>query len=476
MKILRIIWIIIEFIIAIAIFIILAQKTPLFERIVSSMSSTPSIQTTANLTWDTVEKKNTLTNTGTILKTGAQSTTNSEPIPVEVYSSGRWCTTPRWQQLSDNQSVTAYTSSSSSTTNICNSELRVCRKGKLSGSYAFKICSFVVDGRRNGKDIITGASISDQKIGDGAVKLQAYLAANKEYIQPKETKRSDSLKYTDTQPYPMENSENISYNDNRPDFLDQQWLRHPHNNEGTWSCTSPRWETVRHGSFVYAYDIDTSTIQQTCKLEKRACINGKLSGTYTKKSCDDNISQKNKTSDTLQSLARKENDRLWKIVDPIVDNGMISPWGPVPTHLSDSIRDSIILSKYGRKGIWKWPNPMPQPTHHHYDTIDNNQNYIALSSCITPRWSPLQHGQHVTAYRNQAVEWNSLCDSQTRTCRDGKLRWSFQYKSCNPNTKPIKKKNSRYPGKIILDTTETVIDTVEHTSKSVWDWVRDLFR
>lgn len=466
MKILRIIWIIIEVIIAVAIFIILAQKTPLFERILSTTSKTTTSEQTATLTWDAVEKKNTLNNTGISDKTVAL---NSDPIPVDVSSSTRWCSTPWGDFLEDNQSITAYTSSRSTTNNICNSELRVCHQWKLSGSYKYKTCSFIVDGRRDGQDIINGASHSDQQIGDGATKFQQYLKDNKQYIQPGETKKSKELTYADTQPRLMENS-NITEHDARPDFLDQEWLPHPHDLDGTWSCMSPRGEKVRHWTFVYAYDIDKSSIQQTCKLEKRACINGKLSGTYTKKSCDDNVSQKNQTSDTLQSLAWYENDRLGKQFDPIINNGYLSPWWPKHINLNDLIRYSIKMTPYGVRDT-RWNPPTSGNT-----TTNNNQNYIEFASCVTPRWSSLQHGQHIIAYRNQAVEWNSLCDSETRTCRDGKLRWSFQYKSCNPNTKPIKKKNSRYPGKIILDTTETVIDTVEHTSKSVWDWVRDLFR
>lgn len=469
MKIFRILSIIIELIIAIAIFIILAQKTPLFDRVIPWRDKSFIWDTNTSTIWKKEENSISTWSIWWIIPSSSNTTIDKQQLFTDTIiiesPTGQSCRTPRWTSISENQSVTAYLSSLSDTTNTCLAELRVCRWWKLSWSYRYQTCFITVEGRRNGKDIIRWASNSSQQFVNEAISIQQKLISNKEFIQPKATP-SKELTAKDIQGRPMENSNLDTYNTTTVDILDQTTLQHDHNTISTGSCMTPRWEEVKHWTFVYAYDRAISDISTICHLEKRSCINWKLSWTFTQKSCNEWVSQKNSNSDAIQSTAWEENNRLWNQPTITDNNGILSPWWPIkPRSISSSIQDIDFIRYYNNQGS----TPINKD--------DTTQNYIEFASCVSPRWTPLQHGQKVTAYRTSQSTWNSLCDVETRTCRDGILWWSYMYQSCNPNPKTTKPKSSwRYPGKIILNTTETIIDTVEHTSKSVWNQIKNRFR
>ncbi|MBP7884677.1 hypothetical protein KAZ93_00555 [Patescibacteria group bacterium] len=82
----------------------------------------------------------------------------------------------------------------------------------------------------------------------------------------------------------MENTRFDSYRPATVDILDQSIRKNTASYHA--SCTTPRGESINHGSFTFAYDISTSDIHRQCIVEKRSCLDGKLSGTFTHKSCD----------------------------------------------------------------------------------------------------------------------------------------------------------------------------------------------
>jgi hypothetical protein len=55
------------------------------------------------------------------------------------------------------------------------------------------------------------------------------------------------------------------------------------------SCTTPRGQVIENKDFVLAYEQreDVATI---CNIERRICNNGILEGTYSQRSCKENIS------------------------------------------------------------------------------------------------------------------------------------------------------------------------------------------
>jgi hypothetical protein len=431
MKLLRFFWYILEFIVAGAIFIMLAQKTPLFERVIPGRNDS-HIQTNSNndqsdtksdtkntaITWDTLSGISLFT-------TSIASLRESKPmnLPVQGWLS---CTTPRGEKIVEYQSVSAYKTPHWWTNNLCVAELRVCRKGKLSGTYQYKSCSFIVDGRRDNKDIVTWASQSQQQFVTESVKLQEYLATNQEYIQPKLTETTKPLSRNEVNPYPMDNAKIISHT-SQGDTLDQSTLDLPTTNTGVYkSCRTPRGEKIDHGSSTYAYDIKKSDIHAICKIQTRSCQDGRLSGTYRYPSCNDKVSQ--------YYISIQQPD--YSVQLPIISfsTGIVSPWGPDKPRSLQEMSHSTFKTYYSNSAS--------------SDTSSPSQNYIDVeNTCTTPRWTTLVHGESITAYRNSATERNSLCDSQVRTCRYGSLGWSFSYPSClqeNKKNKDSDKKSRRY--------------------------------
>lgn len=473
MRILRIIWYLIEITIAVAIFIMLAQKTALFDRVIPWRSSGfPPIQT---------QTGSTTNNSGNQTPTQIPTTISSAPIHLAV-SMGQSCTSPRWETIAENQSVTAYSSSISDISNTCLSELRVCRKWKLSGSYRYQTCDFFVDWKRNGIDLIPGASNSEQRFSNKSELVQAYMRNNKEYLQPAPLKDRSGLSPKDLS-HTMQNS-NIQYISAKTDLLDQETLQDKEPQHSVWSCTTPRWESVAHGKVVYAYDIANSTLHQFCKSEKRACINGKLTGTFQYKSCDTWVSQKEKTSDTLQSLAWTENNRLSQQQRVIENQGTLSPWWPqAQRSLKDQINDSVKLtSDYSTTNSnsytssWTWWTTINNTTTNSPSLPSNNtQNYIEFGkSCTSPRGTPIDNSDFVVAYRNSAPESNSLCNSEKRFCRNWRLWWSYTYQSCG--TQPTPSPGASQNPTIREHTANLIENGVDFTARTInesvnwWIW------
>jgi hypothetical protein len=98
----------------------------------------------------------------------------------------------------------------------------------------------------------------------------------KEYIQPNSYKDSSTLTLKQAKSQSMDNSKKSLVNNNISDTLDQNTRQDNHTISNA-SCTTPRGEKIMHGAFTYAYNIDYNSIQNYCSVEKRACINGKLS-------------------------------------------------------------------------------------------------------------------------------------------------------------------------------------------------------
>lgn len=365
MRPIRIIGYIIEIIIAIALFVVLAQKTPLFERVipwrssgfssvVQSQSPTTSKETNNINSWSTA-----ITTSWTTI------TSMNNPIPLAVQSFWKSCTTPWGESVANQQSIIAYSSTISDTSNTCISEIRTCNKWKLSWSYQYKVCDFFIDGKRNGKEVIVWANDSQQQFWTEATKLQARLKANKEYIQPKSVQDRNRLTYADTQWRGMENSTIPIKNKYNTDILDQEIIRHDHTQESTGSCITPRGESINHGKVIYAYNTNTATANNSCLVEQRSCKNGKLSGTYQYKSC--NGTSLSNSSSTTQTTAWTENNRLWQIQRSLNDNSTISPWGPQsPRSINDAVNDPVKLSS------------LPISTS---SSNNNTQNYIAFEDC-----------------------------------------------------------------------------------------------
>lgn len=88
------------------------------------------------------------------------------------------CFTPRWGRVAHGESVRAYLSSLANTANVCESEVRVCDNGVLQWGFVYQSCEFVQDGVLGEMEVIPGAADDTQQL---FVPVQPQ---DQEFIQP----------------------------------------------------------------------------------------------------------------------------------------------------------------------------------------------------------------------------------------------------------------------------------------------------
>lgn len=416
---LRILSTIIEVIIAVAIFIILIQETPLFDRAIPWRNDTSSKSTWSQQIINTNNIPDTIVNTTTHIssstdtinswKTTILSTTRyTREIIEQPVKLGNSCVTPQWQIIADNQSIIAYSSPIANTNNECQSEIRVCKNGKLSGSYTYQTCDYMIDGKITrsvwdkiiSSDSTAWASNRTQKMID----LSDYLKEKQQesaYIQPSQNNKNQPLTISQARPQTMNNSDIIQPARDLTDTLDQINIR-DNSESDKKSCRTPRWTTIANWSFVYAYDRNNNSISYDCNIQKRACINGKLSWSFQYKSCSINTENANRLPISITSSPST------------IFYGTLLATVPYVIPYHENLWDNFIINHND------WPSSI------------NNwwQNYIEFADCTTPRWTTIKHHQRVIAYRLPSETSNSLCNPEPRVCRDGILWWTYTYPSC----------------------------------------------
>lgn len=410
---LRILSIIIEIIVAVAIFIMVTQKTPLFDRAIPgrsswfSWTSTQTTETNTQIIQDNSITTWTSNTESTIISTNKDF--SSETIidkPVVQWLS---CKSPRWSIVTDGNSIIAYRTQRANHDNKCYSEIRTCQNWKLWGNFIYKTCDYVIDGqliKSDGtrEDTIAWASNSNQQLINLSKFYKKVQSTPKEYIQPQPYKDSATLTTSQAKSQKMDNSKIIT-NQDLTDTLDQTTTQEDHSTDKD-SCRTPRWKTIAHGSFVYAYNYPTNTLWQSCSAQKRSCNDGILWWTYRYESC-----RFNTNSTSSQGIVYSQPSSNYR--------GIISPYSSYVRPISDSIRDTLLRS------------------HKNISNTSTSQNYIEISNCLTPRWSTVPNGERITAYRLPTSTANSLCNSESRTCRSGTLWWTYRYPSCTSSNHRI---------------------------------------
>ncbi len=196
------------------------------------------------------------------------------------------CTTPRWARIQNGTSIIAYIAPLSTSDNVCQSQTRVCNNGRLNGSYQYKYCEHEIDWFQWDIVAVQWAQESFQTF------ITPYVAPPMEYIQPTETTDRQKIYTNEGKLSPP------SYNPSPKFVWNNKRKKTPFKNKDDWNkdnetivstplnCTTPWKSTVAHGEFVYAYNVASTNHQQNqCVREKRACINGKLSGTFAYEAC-----------------------------------------------------------------------------------------------------------------------------------------------------------------------------------------------
>ena len=183
----------------------------------------------------------------------------------------------------------------------------------------------------------------------------------------------------------------------------------------TWTldCTTPWNEKIANNDFILAY-AQRKDVNTICDIEKRVCRNWVLWGTFTQRSCQENV-----TYDYQKAQVLSYNQK--------VINEFIQPWNPVNEWATFDTQ-------------WKI-NTTQQPTNirgtsNSPVTTDKTVGQTPLStkqSCITPRGQTIKHGQFVKAYKAPRGFIDLPCDVQIRACVNGSLKWTFINAKCTFN-------------------------------------------
>ncbi|MDR0369132.1 MAG: hypothetical protein LBH96_00930 [Candidatus Peribacteria bacterium] len=183
------------------------------------------------------------------------------------------------------------------------------------------------------------------------------------------------------------------------------------------SCSTPWGYSIQHGASILAYQQDFAT-PDLCKIERRFCWDGDLSGTFHQQSCSVNSDYSyfqeqfvsyntNKKSDFIQPIATPSNSATdlekgnnQQGVDEVMQRPNLggTEWGNSSTTLLT-------------------PRPIDQTEREYPD-------------CKAPWGETVKHGQFIKAYKHKNGFNDAPCQVQLRTCVVGKLEGSYQQLSC----------------------------------------------
>ncbi len=176
-------------------------------------------------------------------------------------------------------------------------------------------------------------------------------------------------------------------------------------------CTAPRGETVKNNDFVLAYGqrIDVNVI---CNVQKRLCNNGILWGTYTQRSCQDNIIYSYHKAEVISYNEKKLNEYIQP--GPAINSGAefntewkINQWTETPSTTR-----------------WDPANIASQ------SDAEVSQTEKYATSCFTPRGGVIKHGQFTKAYKSPIGLIDLPCEVELRACINGTLKWNYTYQKC----------------------------------------------
>lgn len=222
-------------------------------------------------------------------------------------------------------------------------------------------------------------------------------------------------------------------------------------------CTSPRGETVKHADFVLAYQQRTD-VTSMCNIERRICNNGTLQGSYTQKSCKENIVYE---YEKVQPVSYNE-----PVINPLIQ------WEEPSNAGGD-------FNTQGQLAADKKPTTMRWTTTTSTTTSNNgtSQTTDYKQSCLTPRGTQVNHGQFVKAYKSSVGLLDVPCETELRLCVDGTLKGNFTNKKCTFQDMTY---NDYLAGNhdITTPTPQDIADTLttDQAQFNLLDMIRSLFQ
>ena len=179
------------------------------------------------------------------------------------------------------------------------------------------------------------------------------------------------------------------------------------------NCITPWNETVKDKDFILAYEQrkDVGTI---CNIEKRICTNGVLWGTFTQRSCKDDIVYTYRKAEVISYNQKILNEN-------------IQPSAPVNEWAQFDTEGKIDTTEIPTTTRWTSNSPTTTQTEVTQNPLSNKAN------CMTPRRQEIEHGQFVKAYKAPRGFIDLPCEVELRACINGNLKGSFTYSKCTFN-------------------------------------------
>jgi len=205
-------------------------------------------------TWTAVTKPG-------IAETWTQTTT--EPISYKS------CESPWWDSLVHGESIFAY-SQRMDEPDICNIQRRTCNDWVLDGSYTQQSCLSYASSPTQYQEVISYNNPHADP-----------------YIQPDNNWVSVNWSF-DTQWQPNENryGEPTSYRDASAGAVPYENAPVSQIQTNYGACMTPWGQTIKHGQFVKAYQLDKWFTNLPCEVHLRTCIDGELAWNFEFESCN----------------------------------------------------------------------------------------------------------------------------------------------------------------------------------------------
>lgn len=292
------------------------------------------------------------------------------------------------QTIAHDGSVIAYSSASVPFGGSCQSEVRACSNGQLSGSFNSASCAVTpaADCSINGTTVTHGSSTT------------LFVSASVPYGQTcqsqQRTCNNGVLTGTAT------NATCIV--ENAPPAK---------------SC-SLNGKTIESGSSVTVFQSSSVAFGKTCVSQARTCTNGVLSGSYTNESC------------TVQPAAS------------CTFNGQSVAHGASVIAYNRATGTSSSASNANNRSCGGNNN---QPCKSEQRTCNNGvlSGSYTFASCTGPQpksctlnGKTIESGSSVTVFAQSSVPYGQVCKSEQRVCTDGKLSGSATKESCIVEPKP----------------------------------------
>jgi len=317
------------------------------------------------------------------------------------------------QTVEHGQTVRAYQNSSGA----CNSEIRSCQNGQLSGSFNYASCLFSTPKSClfNGQTIASGQSVTGFQNSTVAASstcqseqrqcVDGVLSGS--YTFSSCTKNDYAACQFDGKTIPHGGSVVANLNASGPSCSIEVRTCQDGTLSGSFNfaaCTTNapascqfNGQTIAHGQTLTAFQTSRVANGKTCQRETRICNDGALSGSFTFAACTVNAP----ASCQFNGQTIAHGQTLTAFQTSTVANGKICQ---SETRICN---DGSLSGSFTFAGC----------------TVN------APASCQF-NGQTIAHGQTLTAFQTSTVANGKTCQSETRICNDGALSGSYTFQSC----------------------------------------------